>query len=161
MNFVSNFNKYWLNCKSARKGRSNARTTSRIFKRICNATVATHESDETIYGDDISTTITSGDQIQLDSYKCIPEFCGVKSQYRSWREQVVRRMKMIAAFKTHPKYEAALGIIRSKIKGPASDVLINNKTPYNIDAIINRFIVCRPTTTLRRGSWNDMHQTVK
>lgn len=87
---------------------------------------------------DITTTITSGDQIQLDSYKSIPEFSGDKSQYRSWREQVTRRMKMIESFKTHPKYEAALGIIRAKITKVAPDILINNKTAYNIDAIIDR-----------------------
>lgn len=47
-------------------------------------------------------------------------------------------MKMILEFKSHPKYEAALGIIRAKITGAASDVLINNKMAYNIDAIIER-----------------------
>lgn len=87
---------------------------------------------------DIETTITSGDHIQLESYKSIPEFSGDKVQYRSWREQVMRRMKMIAGFKTHPKYEAALGIIRAKVTKVASDILINNKTAYDIDAIIDR-----------------------
>lgn len=49
-----------------------------------------------------------------------------------------RRIKLIERFKPHPKYEAALGIIRAKITGPASDVLTNNKTAYNADAIIGR-----------------------
>lgn len=84
------------------------------------------------------TALDTGDQIQLDSYKSIPEFSGDKNQYRSWREQVVRRMTMISRFKTHPKYEAALGIIRAKITKVASDILINNNTAYNIDAIIDR-----------------------
>lgn len=96
-----------------------------------NLVSTTAEEDE-----DIETEITSGDQIQLDSYKSIPQFSGLKGTYRSWRNQVVRRMKMIHKFKTHPKYEAALGIFRSKITGPASNVLINNKTAYNIIAII-------------------------
>lgn len=87
---------------------------------------------------DITTTITTGNDIQLESYKSIPEFSGEKSQYRSWREQVTRRMKMIEHFKTHPKYEAALGIIRSKVTKTASDILINNNTAYDIDAIIDR-----------------------
>lgn len=87
---------------------------------------------------DIVTSILSGDQIQLESYRTIPEFSGNKLQYRSWREQVVRRMTMIEAFKTHPKYEAALGIIRAKVTGVASDILINNKTAYNINAIVDR-----------------------
>lgn len=88
--------------------------------------------------EDIITTITSGEQIQLESYRSIPEFNGDKNLYRSWRNQVSRRMSMIEDHKTHPKYEAALGIIRSKIVGPASDVLTNNKTAYNIDAILDR-----------------------
>lgn len=97
------------------------------------------QTTETLPGhDDIVTTITSGDQIQLDSYKSIPEFSGNKNEYRSWREQVMRRMKMIFRFKEHPKYEAALGIIRAKITKGASDILINNNTAYNIDAIIDR-----------------------
>lgn len=87
---------------------------------------------------DIHTTISNGNDIQLDSYKTIPEFSGSKGEYRSWREQVTRRMKMIENFKTHPKYEAALGIIRSKVTKAASDILINNKTAYDIDAIIDR-----------------------
>lgn len=87
---------------------------------------------------DITTTITSGEQIQLESYRSIPEFSGNKGQYRSWRNQVIRRMQMIENFSTHPKYEAALGIIRAKITGPASDVLTNNKTAYNAHAIIER-----------------------
>lgn len=45
-------------------------------------------------------------------------------------------MKMIDAFKKHPKYEAALGIIRAKITKAASNVLTNNKTAYNIISIL-------------------------
>jgi hypothetical protein len=86
--------------------------------------------------DDIIPEITNGDQIQLESYKSIPTFSGVEGTYRPWRNQVVRRMKMIHEFKKHPKYEAALAIIRTKITGEASNVLINNKTAYNIIAII-------------------------
>lgn len=88
--------------------------------------------------EDIETSITHGDQIQLESYRSIPEFNGDKKRYRSWRNQVSRRMKMIERFKTHPKYEAALGIIRAKITGAASDTLTNNQTAYNIDAILER-----------------------
>jgi hypothetical protein len=86
--------------------------------------------------EDIVVEITSGDQIQLESFKSIPEFSGVRGTYRSWKNQVARRMKTINAFKKHPKYEAALGIIRSKITGAASNVLINNKTAYNIISIL-------------------------
>lgn len=88
--------------------------------------------------EDIITTITNPDQIQLESYRSIPEFNGDKTNYQSWRSQVSRRMSIIEQFRTHPKYEAALGIIRAKITGAASDALTNNKTAYNIDAIIER-----------------------
>lgn len=86
----------------------------------------------------IETTLTSGEEIQLDAYKAIPEFSGDQKNYRSWREQVVRRMSLIENYKGHPKYEAALGIIRAKITGTPSEILINNDTKYNIDAIIDR-----------------------
>jgi hypothetical protein len=85
---------------------------------------------------DVEPTITSGDQIQLDSYKAIPEFSGNIHEYRPWRYQVYHRMKIIEKFMEHPKYEAALAIIRAKITGPASHVLVNNKSSYNITAII-------------------------
>lgn len=45
-------------------------------------------------------------------------------------------MKIIEKFQSHPKYEAALAIFRSKIIGDASNVLTNEKTAYNIRAII-------------------------
>lgn len=37
--------------------------------------------------EDIVTEITSGDQIQLESYRSIPEFSGDSGQYRAWRNQ--------------------------------------------------------------------------
>lgn len=86
---------------------------------------------------DIETQITSGDQIQLETFRAIQDFAGDRGQYRSWRNQVTRQMSNICHFKTHPKYGAALGIIRAKITGPASDVLTNNKTPHSIEAYIH------------------------
>lgn len=88
--------------------------------------------------EDVKTKVASADQIQLDSYKVIPVFSGEQKQYRSWREQVMRRMELIKPHAGHPKYEAALAIIRAKITDGASDILINNNTAYNIEAIINR-----------------------
>lgn len=87
---------------------------------------------------DIVPNITSGDEIQLQSYHSIPEFSGKLSEYRPWRNQVLRRMNMIVKFQTNQKYEAGLGIVRAKITGTASDVITNNKTAYNIYAIIGR-----------------------
>lgn len=93
-------------------------------------------TDEECDEPDINPKLTSGDQIQLESYKAIPEYSGKQHEYRSWRNQVARRMKIIDDFKDHPKYEAALAIVRAKVTGSAADVLTNNKTPYNIICIL-------------------------
>lgn len=85
---------------------------------------------------DIEPEIESGDQIQLESYKAIPEYSGKQHEYRSWRNQVYQRMRIIKEFQQHPKYEAALAIVRAKITGAAADVLTNNKTPFNITCIL-------------------------
>lgn len=87
---------------------------------------------------DIEPNYTSGNDIQLDAFKVIHEFNGDKKVYRSWRTQVSKLMKQIEAHRTTPKYAAALAIVRAKITGPASDILINNNTAHNIDAIIDR-----------------------
>lgn len=87
---------------------------------------------------DIMTVYLSGDTIQLDAFKVIPEFNGDKFQYRSWRSQVTKLMTAIGDFKTHPRYATALAIVRAKITKAASDILINNNTVNNFDAIIDR-----------------------
>lgn len=92
--------------------------------------------DEDCDEPDIEPNIPSGNDIQLESYKAIPEFSGKQHEYRSWRNQVYRRMKIIKEFTDHPKYEAALAIIRAKVTGAAADILTNNKTPYNIICIL-------------------------
>lgn len=48
------------------------------------AQMQAEEEDE-----DIVPEITSGDHIQLESYRSIPEFSGNKGQYRGWRNQVL------------------------------------------------------------------------
>lgn len=87
---------------------------------------------------DIVPHFETANDIQLDAFKVIHEFNGDKRVYRSWRTQVSKLMKQIDDHKTTPKYAAALSIIRAKITGPASDILINNNTAHNIDAIIDR-----------------------
>lgn len=104
--------------------------------------------------EDIITVYPSGDSIQLDAFKVLPEFDGDKFQYRSWRHQVSKLMTAIESFKSHPKYATALAIVRAKIiKGP-SNVLINNNTANNFDAIIDRldlgFADQRPLYTNRK-----------
>lgn len=113
--------------------------------------------------EDIEPTYVNGDSIQLDAFKVIHEFNGDKKIYRSWRTQVSKLMKQIGSFKTHPKYAAALSIIRAKITSAASDILINNNTAHNIDAIIDRldfsyadqrplYVIEAEMTTLKQGS---------
>lgn len=87
---------------------------------------------------DIVPIYVSGDTIQLDAFKVIPEFTDDRKVYRSWRTQVEKLMSQISSFKTHPKYATALSISRAKITGTASDIFINNNTALNIDAIIDR-----------------------
>lgn len=87
---------------------------------------------------DIVPNYLTGNDIQLDAFKVIHEFNGDKKVYRSWRTQVSKLMKQIEQHETTPKYAAALSIIRAKITGPASDILINNNTAHNINAIIDR-----------------------
>lgn len=112
---------------------------------------------------DIVPTYTNGEGILLDAFKVIPEFNGDKKIYRSWRSQVSKLMEQIESFKTHPKYAAALAIIRAKIIGSASDILINNNTAHNIDAIIDRldfsyadqrplYVIEAEMTNIRQGS---------
>lgn len=88
--------------------------------------------------EDVMPIYTTGESIQMDAFKVIPEFNGDQKTYRSWRSQVLKLMKQIENFKTHPKYASALSIIRAKITRGASDILINNNTAHNIDAIIDR-----------------------
>lgn len=85
---------------------------------------------------DIVPIYATGNDIQLDAFKVIHEFNGCKQVYRSWRSQVVKLMQQIEQHQTAPKYASALNIVRAKIVGPASDILINNNTVLNIDAII-------------------------
>lgn len=74
----------------------------------------------------------------VSNFKVLQEFNGDKKVYRSWRTQVQKLMKQIENFATAPKYAAALAIVRAKITGPASDILINNNTAHHIDAIIDQ-----------------------
>lgn len=47
-------------------------------------------------------------------------------------------MEAIKIFQNHPKYYSALGIMRTKITGPAANVLTNHNTKLNFYSIINR-----------------------
>lgn len=112
---------------------------------------------------DVVPVYTTGADIQLDAFKVIHDFNGDRKVYRSWRTQVSKMMKQIMNFKTHPKYAAALSIIRAKITGAASDILINNNTAHDIDAIIDRldfsyadqrplYVIEAEMTTIRQHS---------
>lgn len=88
--------------------------------------------------EDISTRYNSANDISLEVFKALPTFDGKQSEYRAWREDASRLMKDINQFRTHSRYSEALSIIKSKIRGQASDILINNNTPFNFEAIRNR-----------------------
>lgn len=129
--------------------------TQTTFQRGNAVTVVEHTDIEPLY--------TTGDNIQLDAFKVIHEFNGDKRVYRSWRTQVIRLMQQISEFKTHPKYAAALSIVRAKITGAASDILINNNTAHNIDAMIDRldfsyadqrplYVIEAEMTNIKQGS---------
>jgi hypothetical protein len=96
---------------------------------------------------DIETVIPTGNDIQLDAFKCLPDFSGIPGTYRNWKNQVWRAIKPIEKFTEHPKYGAALCIIRAKIVGPASNTLINSGTAYNFHAFLT--ILDRAYTDLR------------
>lgn len=115
----------------------NQRLIQRVGELEQNRTVFQNNTSVVEY-EDIISTYTSGDGIKLDAFKILPEFNGDKKTYRSWRTQVSKLMKQISSFKTHPNYGSALAIIRAKITGIASDILINNNTAHNIDAVIDR-----------------------
>ena len=93
-------------------------------------TLPEHEDNEIVY--------TSGEQVELRVFSEIPTFSGNRDEYQSWRDLVSRCMKQIDGIKTHPKYNAALTIVRTKVSGLASKVLINNGTKFNINAILDR-----------------------
>lgn len=117
----------------------NATLTTKLTQLEENQTALQQQNAVTITEyEDVNPIYVHGDSIQLDAFKVIPEFNGDRKIYRSWRSQVMKMMKQIANFKTHPKYAAALSIIRAKITKNASDILINNNTAHNIDAIIDR-----------------------
>lgn len=129
--------------------------TQETFRQQTNVTVTEYT--------DIVPNYATGTDIQLDAFKVIHEFGGDKKVYRSWRTQVSKLMKQIENHQTHPKYAAALSIIRAKITGPASDILINNNTAHNIDAIIDRldfsyadqrplYVIEAEMTTIKQGS---------
>lgn len=111
---------------------------------------------------DVVTVIPTGNDIQLEAFKCLPEFAGVLGTYRNWRNQVQRAMAPIEKFIGHPKYGAALGIIRAKIVGPASNTLINSNASYNFNSFIDildkayqdlrpLYVVERDMTSLTQG----------
>ncbi|GBP97607.1 Retrovirus-related Pol polyprotein from transposon gypsy [Eumeta japonica] len=86
----------------------------------------------------INMTYNSPVEINLDIFKSLPEFKGNQLEYRSWREDVCRLMDGIKQHEASNRYCEALSIVKTKIRGPASDVLINHNTVFNWEAIKNR-----------------------
>lgn len=93
---------------------------------------------ELVLYDEVKLNITDPKDIDLGLFKSLPKFDGDKDQYRSWRSQVWTFMEAIKTFQNHPKYYSALGIMRTKITGPAANILTNHNTKLNFYSIINR-----------------------
>lgn len=88
--------------------------------------------------EDIKLNVQDPREIDLELFKSLPKFDGNQSAYRSWRSQVWTFMEAIKNHSHHPKYYSALGIVRTKITGPAADILTNHNTKMNFYSIINR-----------------------
>lgn len=85
-----------------------------------------------------SSGIINENQINLEVFKILPIFDGDKRKYRAWRSSAWTHMETIKEFGNTPTYYTALAIVRAKIQGVASDILINHNTIFNFYSIINR-----------------------
>lgn len=94
-------------------------------------------NDVTVYTD-IVPNYTSPNDIKMTLFQSLPQFKGDIDEYRSWRKQVWNAMDNIKEHTAHNNYFEALGIVRTKITGPASHILINSDTKNNFYAIIDR-----------------------
>lgn len=88
--------------------------------------------------EDVVTNYKIPSDISLEVFKALPTFSGNQAEYRAWREDSSRLMADIKQFEGHSRYSEALSIVKSKIRGQASDILTNNNTPFNFEAIRNR-----------------------
>lgn len=86
----------------------------------------------------VNVSYTTPEEINLDVFKALPVFDGNIARYRIWREDVSRLMEGIRIHQNSNRYVEALSIIKTKIQGPAADVLTNHNTIFNFDAIRNR-----------------------
>ncbi|GBP10991.1 Retrovirus-related Gag polyprotein from transposon gypsy [Eumeta japonica] len=79
----------------------------------------------------------TANEVNLDVFKSLPTFDGTQNKYRIWRKDVTRAMNSIENVIQTNKYAEALMIIKTKVTGPAADILENHDT-FNFQAIINR-----------------------
>lgn len=86
----------------------------------------------------INPGYTSENSINISLFKTLPEFNGNRNQYRSWRSQAKFMMDSISAYMNTTTYYQALTIVRNKITGQASDILVTHNTTFNFNSIINR-----------------------
>lgn len=83
-------------------------------------------------------TYNTPDEINLEIFKSLSTFDGTKSNYRLWREDATRLMNSISGHSNSNRYVEALTIVKSKIVGPAANILLNHNTIFNFEAILNR-----------------------
>lgn len=81
---------------------------------------------------------TTEGEICLEPIRSLPEFNGVRNEYRTWKTMVKMQMESIERFKHTNTYATALAMIRHKIRGPASEMLVTHNTTMNIESIFNR-----------------------
>uniref|UniRef100_A0A0K8VV68 Retrovirus-related Gag polyprotein from transposon gypsy n=1 Tax=Bactrocera latifrons TaxID=174628 RepID=A0A0K8VV68_BACLA len=77
-------------------------------------------------------------EVDLNIFKTLPTFNGDYHDYRNWRKMACTLMQNISKFQGQNIYAEALIMVRSKITGRAAQILINNNTKQNFDAIVER-----------------------
>lgn len=98
----------------------------------------------------------------LDLVKTLPEFSGKIDEYVAWREAATLAYEVFEPFDGSSRHFYAVGIIRNKIKGPASATLSSFNTVLNFKAIIARLdftyadktptrVILQKLGTLRQG----------
>lgn len=86
----------------------------------------------------VEVNVTDPKDVSLLIYKSLPEFCGEREQYATWRTTTKTAIKLLAGHEQSMRYYEALMVVRNKITGAASNILNNYNTVFNFEAIIDR-----------------------
>lgn len=77
-------------------------------------------------------------EVDLNIFKSLTTFSGDYHEYRNWRKMACTLMESIKQFQRENIFAQALIMVRGKITGRAAQILINNNTKHNFEAIIDR-----------------------